>query len=113
MCSPSSVAAMGSQEAVLRRLVTLNRASWDYYLAKRPEWLEAYTKARQEERARRKEASGGPPPYRITIRDRGRPYVRLILDAYYRDAIGASDVSRLLGLKLKHLGALEREAGVR
>lgn len=102
-----------SREAVLRRLVTLNRASWDYYLARRSEWLEAYAKARQEERARRKESKGGPPPHRMAIRDRGRPYVRLVLDAYYREAIGASDVSRLLGLKLKHLGALEREVGAR
>jgi Zn-dependent peptidase ImmA (M78 family) len=99
-----------SREAVLRRLVTLNRASWDFYLAKRLEFLDSYSKAREDERARRREATGGPPPYRMAIRDRGRPYVRLVLDAYHRDVIGPSDVSRFLGLKLKHLGALEREA---
>ena len=104
-----SVRYGASREAVLRRLVTLNRASWDFYLTKRAEYLDGYTKAREEEKARRRESSGGPPPYRMTVRDHGRPYVRLVLDAYYRDAIGSADVSRLLRLKLKHLGALEHE----
>lgn len=100
-----------SREAVLRRLVTLNRASWDLYLARRVEYLQAYVEARQDERARRRESKGGPPPYRMAIRDRGRPYVRLILDAYYRDLISSSNLSRLLSLKLRHLGNLEREIG--
>jgi len=104
-----SVRYGASREAVLRRLVTLNRASWDFYLTKRAEYIDGYMKAREEEKARRREVSGGPPPYRMTVRDRGRPYVRLVLDAYYRDAIGSADVSRLLRLKLKHLGALEHE----
>ena len=100
-----------SQEAVLRRLVTLNRASWEFYLARRVEYLQAYVEARQDERARRRESSGGPPPHRMAIRDRGRPYVRLVLDAYYRDLISSSNLSRLLSLKLRHLPNLEREVG--
>jgi Zn-dependent peptidase ImmA (M78 family) len=100
-----------SQEAVLRRLVTLQRASWDFYLAKREDYLAAYADAREAERARRGTASGGPPPHRMAIRDRGKPYVRLVLDAYQRDIITASSLSAALGLKLKHLQALEREAG--
>jgi Zn-dependent peptidase ImmA (M78 family)/transcriptional regulator with XRE-family HTH domain len=98
-----------SQEAVLRRLVTLRRASWEFYLAKRADYLAAYDEERQEQRARRREKSGGPPPHRMAIRDRGRPYVRLVLDAYQRDVISPSSLSNLLGLKLKHLSALERE----
>lgn len=100
-----------SQEAVLRRLVTLGYASWDFYLSRRAGFLAAYQEARLEERARRRQARGGPPPHRMAIRDRGRPYVRLVLDAYYRDLISPSNLSDLLGLKLKHLSALEREAG--
>lgn len=100
-----------SKEAVLRRLVTLNRASWDFYLERRNEYLLAYVEARQEERARRRDNSGGPRPHRMAIRDRGRPYVRLVLDAYYRDLIGPANLSRLLSLKLRHLSSLEREVG--
>lgn len=99
-----------SQEAVLRRLVTLQRASWDFYLAKRDEYIAAYTEVREEKRARRSDSPGGPPPHRMAIRDRGKPFVRLILEAYQRDAITPSSLSTALGLKLRHMSALEREA---
>lgn len=98
-----------SQEAVLRRLVTIRRATFDFYLERRQEYLEAYAEHRELERARRRDSTGGPPPYRMAVRDRGRPYVELVLDAYQRDAISSSSLSRFLGLKLKHVPALERE----
>lgn len=100
-----------SKEAVLRRLVSLNRASWDFYLARRTQYLRAYAEARDDQRTRRRDSPGGPPPHRMAIRDRGRPYVRLVLDAYYRDLISSSNVSRFLGLRLKHLSRLEHEVG--
>jgi Zn-dependent peptidase ImmA (M78 family)/transcriptional regulator with XRE-family HTH domain len=100
-----------SQEAVIRRLVTLRRASMAFYLQKRAEYQTAYAERREDERIRRRQSRGGPPPYRMTVRDRGKPYVRLVLDAYQRDQITASSVSNLLSLKLKHLAALEREVG--
>lgn len=98
-----------SQEAVLRRLVTLQRATWKLYMAKREEYLAAYEEQREQERVRRRQATGEPPPYRMAVRDRGKPYVRLVLDAYHRDVLTPSSLSTLLGLKLKHLPALERE----
>jgi Zn-dependent peptidase ImmA (M78 family)/DNA-binding XRE family transcriptional regulator len=101
-----------SQEAVVRRLVTLGRASLDFYLRKHVEYRDAYDDQRAQEQVRRRGATSGPPPYRMTIRDRGKPYVRLVLDAYHRDALSPSSVSNLLSLKLKHLPALEREVGV-
>lgn len=100
-----------SQEAVVRRLVTLDRATMEFYLAKRAEYQVAYDEAREEQRRRRRDKEGGPPPYRMTVRDRGRPYVRLVLDAYYRELITPSTLSSLLGLKLKHLPALRHEVG--
>jgi hypothetical protein len=101
-----------SQEAVLRRLVALERASWDYYVARRSQYLMAYEELRRQEVARRRQAGpGGPPPARMAIRDRGRPYVELALDAYQRDVITPSTLSRMLGLKLKHLSSLQRELG--
>lgn len=102
-----------SQEAVARRLVTLNQAPLSFYRAKREQYQVEWTEEREEEaRARRAKASkGGPPPYRMAVRDRGRPYVRLVLDAYHRDAISMASVSTLLNLKVKHLQALEHEVG--
>jgi Zn-dependent peptidase ImmA (M78 family)/transcriptional regulator with XRE-family HTH domain len=101
-----------SQEAVLRRLVTLQRATWDHYFDRRLRYAAIYDELRAQERAKRRmaESKGGPPPHRMAIRDRGRPFVRLVLDAYHRDAISASSVATALGLKLKHLPAVEREA---
>lgn len=100
-----------SQEAVVRRLVTLDRATMEFYLQKRSEYQVAYDEAREEQRRRRRDRDGGPPPYRMAVRDRGRPYVRLVIDAYYRDLITPSTLSSLLGLKLKHLPSLQREVG--
>jgi Zn-dependent peptidase ImmA (M78 family)/DNA-binding XRE family transcriptional regulator len=100
-----------SKEAVLRRLVSLGRASLDFYLMRRKEYAAAYNEQREAKRARRREQSGGPPPYRMAVRDRGKPYIRLVLDAYHRDLITPSAASNLLGLKLKHLPALEDELG--
>jgi Zn-dependent peptidase ImmA (M78 family)/DNA-binding XRE family transcriptional regulator len=98
-----------SQEAVIRRLVTLGRATMTFYRQKRREYLVAYGERREDERLRRRNKEGGPPPYRMAVRDRGRPYVRQVLDAYYLDVISPSTLSNLLGIKLKHLSALEHE----
>jgi Zn-dependent peptidase ImmA (M78 family) len=100
-----------SREAVLRRLVTLNRASYEFYRIKRQEYLAAYAAQREEERDKRRQSTGGPPPHRMTVRDRGKPYIRLVLDAYHREAISASSAANLLNLRLKHFAAIEREVG--
>ena len=47
----------------------------------------------------------------MVIRDQGKPYVRLVLDAYHRDAISLSSLSTLLDMKAKHLKHLEKELG--
>lgn len=101
-----------SREAVVRRLVTLHRASLAFYMQKRAEYQAAYVQRREDDKRRRRESKGGPPPYRMTARDRGKPYVRLVLDAYQREEITLSSASTLLALKTKHFPALEREVGM-
>ncbi|GAB3888767.1 ImmA/IrrE family metallo-endopeptidase [Terrabacter terrigena] len=98
-----------SREAVVRRLLSLNLTSATFYQQKRDEYRTAFENWRAEEKLRRRGKSGGPPPYRMAIRDRGRPYVRLVLDAYQRNAISTSSLSRLLALRTKHIPDLERE----
>lgn len=100
-----------SEEAVARRLVTLGQAPLSFYRTKREEYQAQRTEERDAERARRRTKQGGPPPYRMAIRDRGRPYVRLVLDAYHRDTLSVASASRLLSLKVRHLPALEQEVG--
>lgn len=98
-----------SREAVLLRLLVLRRTTREFYLARREEFLSAYAQRQAEERERRSGSKGGPPPHRMALRDRGRPYVRLVLDAYHRESLTLSSASSLLDLKVKHLPALERE----
>lgn len=101
-----------SREAALRRLVTLGRATMDFYLSKREAYLVEYEERREDERRRRREGQGGGPlPHRMAMRDRGRPYMRLVLDAYHRDTLSAASASTLLGLKTKWFSSLEREIG--
>ena len=56
-----------------------------------------------------KETGGHPPYFRMAIRNNGTRYTRIILDAYHDDSITVSDVSDYLGIKLKHLPAIEQE----
>lgn len=92
-----------SQEAVVRRLVTLGAVPWDFYMRKREQYQAAYAKRRQE-------GEGFAPYHRVKVRDLGKAYVRLVLDAYHEDRINVSDVSDYLGVRLKHLPQIEREA---
>jgi hypothetical protein len=43
----------------------------------------------------------------MTVRDVGKPFARLILDAYQSNDLTGGDVSELLGVRLKHLPAIE------
>ena len=101
-----------SKEAVLLRLVTLGRASRQLYVARRQQYSSAYADQREQDKQRRKAAKRkGPPRHRMVIRDQGKPYVRLVLDAYYRNAITLSSLSTLLDMQIKHLHKLEKELG--
>lgn len=100
-----------SREAVLLRLVALGRASRELYAARRQRYLSAYAERRESEKKPRRTQRGGPPRHRMVIRDQGKPYVRLVLDAYYRNAITLSSLSTLLDMQIKHLDKLEKELG--
>jgi len=97
-----------SREVILRRLLILGRTTDAFYEAKRREYLAQYAQL-----ARRQ--AGPVPVFRLALRNNGRHYTGLVLDAYQREQITSADVSDYLGVRLKHLdliaGALEaREA---
>ena len=92
-----------SQEAMLRRLVVIGRASLDFYQAKREEFLRIYAERRKNK------PQGAPPYHRLVIRDNGIPYTQLVLRSYYERRITACDVSDYLDINLKHLNNIERE----
>ena len=92
-----------SQEVVLRRLLTLGRITESFYRQRRQKLLEAY----------KREAAlgqGGYAPYHLVkVRDLGRAFIRLVLEAYHTETINSSDVAEMLGVRLKHLPTIEQE----
>jgi Zn-dependent peptidase ImmA (M78 family)/transcriptional regulator with XRE-family HTH domain len=95
-----------SAEALLLRLVTLGKASMDFYWQRRPFFVARYKHLREVSEAKRKEADGGPSPYRMKVRNLGRRYITDVLDAYDRDLIDPSDVSDFLDIKVNNLPKL-------
>lgn len=89
-----------SAEAVLRRLLTLQRTSPDFYRSMRQRYL--------DEGARPVKKKGFVPPDRDVISTGGRFYVRVVLQGYYRERITSSDVADYLNVRLNHLGKIER-----
>lgn len=87
-----------SREAVLRRLVILNRVSTAYYQRKRADYARA--RARRGTTAAE---SGFAPPYAMAVATSGLLFTRLVLSAYDDERITASDVADYLRVRLKHL----------
>jgi Zn-dependent peptidase ImmA (M78 family) len=86
-----------SREAIVRRLVIVGRATEAFYDRKREAYLVQY-------RAREAKAREGfAPLFRVIVRDNGRQYTRLVLDALDREQFTLADVSDYLGVRIKHL----------
>lgn len=98
-----------SREAFLLRLVTLKRASWDFYMTRRKKFKDEYEAAAA--------AKALAPKKPVAIKRsvllmswNGRGFTRLVLRSYYDQRITLNDVSSYLGAKVKHIPALERAA---
>ena len=92
-----------SQEVLFRRLLTLGRITQSFYTQKRQELLDTYRRELHR-------GQGGFAPYHVVkIRDLGRAFIRLALEAYHTEAINSSDVAEMLGVKLKHLPTIEQD----
>lgn len=91
-----------SPEAILRRLVSLQRVSASLYRQKRRAWQQRTWYAPQQ-------TTGGPPIEVKVVSSVGRPFAALVLDGYHRNAVSSSDVVDYLGIQLKYL---DRIAGL-
>jgi Zn-dependent peptidase ImmA (M78 family) len=90
-----------SREVLLRRLLILGKADQGFYQTRRDEYLAL------PRRVKDKKAAPIPRPIMI-VRDAGKPFARLVLDAYHADTISAANVADYLGTQLKHLPAIEK-----
>lgn len=93
-----------SREVVLRRLLILGKTTGDFYERKRAEYLAQY--AERATAARKNE--GFAPPSRLALRDNGRRYTGLVLEALRRERITPADASDYLGVRLKHLDEMAK-----
>jgi Zn-dependent peptidase ImmA (M78 family)/transcriptional regulator with XRE-family HTH domain len=89
-----------SREAVLRRLLIVGRTTERFYREKRRQFAAAT--ARQVE-----DQGGFVPPFRQALNRMGRVYAKGVLESFYEGRVSASDLSRYLGLKLRHLADFE------
>jgi Zn-dependent peptidase ImmA (M78 family)/DNA-binding XRE family transcriptional regulator len=98
-----------SREAFLLRLVTLRRASWDFYMARRRNFKDEYEAAAALKAEAPKRSIAIKRPI-LLMSWNGRGFTRLVLRSYYDQRITLNDVSSYLGAKVKHIPALEKAA---
>jgi Zn-dependent peptidase ImmA (M78 family)/DNA-binding XRE family transcriptional regulator len=101
-----------SRETIVRRLLTLHRASEDFYGRKRRQYAVEFQQQREREKAKNE---GKPIPRnmpRETVADFGKPFVRRVIENYHQDRISLSEVSGYLGVKVRHVTGIERQLGI-
>lgn len=102
-----------SREALLRRLLTFDRTTQEFYSRKREQYNSEYQamRKREKEQSQKKEIKRNMP--QETVSNFGRPLVRMLLDNYHQDRLTLSALSGFLNLKVKHIPKLEQIARVR
>lgn len=94
-----------SDEAMLLRLVDLGRASWPFYLARR--------RKIENELEEDETPKGYITYYRKKIRNLGRRYIAMVLDAYDRGDISALALADYLDMRLANVPNLIARFGMR
>jgi len=84
-----------SAEASLIRMVQLNLATWDDYMAMRTEFRDAYDRFKQDEKDKRA-GKDSPIYYQLKVRDLGRPFIVSMLRAHNEGALSSRDTAHLL-----------------
>ncbi len=87
-----------SREVLLLRLFYLDKVTQAFLDSKFGQYRREYARKSSE-----KKEEGFPPQYRIVVRDNGKRYTRLVLQALERERITLADVSDYLGVRVKHL----------
>jgi Zn-dependent peptidase ImmA (M78 family)/transcriptional regulator with XRE-family HTH domain len=88
-----------SPEAILRRLMALQKVAASLYRQKRRGWQERSWFTFPQ-------GDGGPPIEVRVVSSVGRPFASLVLEGYQRNAVSSADVVDYLGVQLKHLNKI-------
>ena len=100
-----------SREAVVRRLLTLERPTEAFYRQKRAQYLQEFaaSQARKRQQENKKSIPRNMPLE--TVSSIGRPLIRLLLSQYHSRQLSLSEVSGFLGVKVRHLSGIEDRLG--
>lgn len=99
-----------SREALVRRLLTFERTTAAFYRQKRSQYL-------AEMEAEKIRQLGEEPDFKRNMPQEamsniGKPFIRMVLGNYYQDRLTLSEVSGYLGVRTRHVPALESATGV-
>lgn len=95
-----------SQEAVLRRLLTLGRTTQAFYDSARAEFQKRYAQLDEK-----KEPSEGGPKYHVVVLSQlGRTFTRLIFQGYHDRYFTLRDVAGILNMKVSTVPVMEKAA---
>jgi Zn-dependent peptidase ImmA (M78 family) len=102
-----------SREALLRRLLTFDRTTDEFYRRKRSQYIAEFmaNQKRKKEKAAETEMKRNMP--QETVSNFGKRLVNMLLDNYHQDRMTLSEISGYLGLKVKHFPKLEEVASFR
>ena len=91
-----------SREVVVRRLLDAGRITREEY--------EVFIDSYQSSALRKRPSKPSPVPLPIrTVSQLGSSFIKLVLESYYQEKITTRDVSAHLGVRLKHLGEIEKK----
>ena len=96
-----------STEALLLRLISLQKATWELYWRRKPELEDIYADARAQRQEVQKESDSPPLYYQLKARNIGHGYAHAVLDAYRSRAISSLDVADYLQVKFNQIPKLE------
>ena len=95
-----------SQEAVLRRLLTLGRTTQAFYDSKRAEFQKIYALLDEKKEA----SEGGPKYHYVVLSQLGRTFTQLIFQGYHDRYFTLRDVAGLLNMKVTTVPVMEKAA---
>lgn len=95
-----------SQEAVLRRLLTLGRTTQAFYDSKRVDFQKIYAQLDEQ----KEPSEGGPKYHYVVLSQLGRTFTQLIFQGYHDRYFTLRDVAGLLNMKVTTVPVMEKAA---
>lgn len=101
-----------SEHVVLRRLLTAELTTQDFYRRKSAEYLKRYDRAEREKKKEASQKKFGRNMAQETVSNLST-FAALVLDGYHSDRINLNEASRHLGIRAERLASVQQLVGER